>query len=124
MTVRIGFGYDSHRFTQGDYLIIGAEKIPFSQGIKAHSDGDVLLHAICDALLGAASLGDIGNHFPDSDAAYKNIESSALMRNVVSDLKKNNFLVGNVDSTIILEKPKIINHIQNMQKNISDLLKI
>lgn len=124
MNIKIGFGYDSHRFTQGDFVMIGAEKIPFDQAIDAHSDGDVLLHAICDALLGAAGLGDIGKHFPDNDPAYKNIDSSSLMKNVMGVLVKINYAVGNVDCTVILEKPKLADHIQNMQKNISDLLNI
>ena len=120
--LKVGFGYDSHRFTQGDYVMIGAEKIPFNHGIEAHSDGDVLLHAICDALLGAAGLGDIGKHFPDNDQQYKNIDSSSLMKNVMTELKKLNYIVGNVDCTVILEKPKLAEHIRNMQKNISSLL--
>lgn len=124
MNIKIGFGYDSHCFTQGDYVMIGAEKIPFDQGIEAHSDGDVLLHSICDALLGAACLGDIGKHFPDNDPAYKNIDSSSLMKNVMAELKKLNYTVGNVDCTVILEKPKLAEHIQNMQNNISKLLNI
>ena len=121
---KIGFGYDSHRFMKGDHIMIGAERIPFSQGIDAHSDGDVLMHAICDALLGAAGLGDIGKHFPDSDSKYKDIDSSSLVSKVVNEIEKQNLTVGNLDSTVILEKPKLANYIQSMQKNISNLLKI
>ena len=122
--IRIGYGYDFHRFIKGEYIILGAEKILYSKGIDAHSDGDVLLHALCDALLGAAALGDIGKHFPDSDPKYKNIDSSALVENVIQILQQKHYRVGNVDSTIILEKPKLASHIPSMQKNISSLLKI
>ena len=122
--IRIGFGYDAHHFIDGDCIVLGAEKIPYSKGIDAHSDGDVLLHALCDALLGAAALGDIGKHFPDSDPKYKNIDSSALVENVMQILQQKRYRVGNVDSTIILEKPKLAFHIPSMQKNISALLKI
>ncbi len=124
MTIRIGFGYDTHRFTEGDHIVIGGEKIIFSQGVDAHSDGDVLLHAICDALLGAASLGDIGKHFPDTKPEFKDIESTLLLENVVRKIEKINYVVGNVDSTIILERPKLNEHIHTIQMNISKLLKI
>lgn len=124
MSIRIGFGYDTHRFTEGDHIVIGGEKILFSQGIDAHSDGDVLLHAICDALLGAANLGDIGKHFPDTEPEFKDIESTLLLENVVHELEKNNYEVGNVDSTVVLERPKLAEHIHTMQMNISKLLKI
>ena len=124
MKTRIGFGYDSHRFTSGEHLVIGGERIPFDKGLDAHSDGDVLLHALCDALLGAAGMGDIGKHFPDNDPQYKDIQSSALVRDVMLKLGEGNFKVGNVDSTIILEKPKLASYIPVMQKNISELLKV
>ncbi len=124
MTVKIGFGYDSHRFKEGDYIVVGGEKIAFDRALVAHSDGDVLLHALCDALLGAAALGDIGKHFPDNDPNYKDIDSSALVKNVVQELAKSNYLVGNVDSTIILERPKLAEHIDKMQQNVSRLLEI
>ena len=124
MSVRIGFGYDSHRFKDGDYIVVGGEKIAFDKGLDAHSDGDVLLHALCDALLGAAAMGDIGKHFPDNDPKYKDIDSSALVNSVVDELGKKNYKVGNIDSTIILEKPKLAAHIPAMQKNVSNLLNI
>ncbi len=124
MTARIGFGYDSHRFNEGDYIVVGGVKIAFTKGLDAHSDGDVLLHALCDALLGAAALGDIGKHFPDNDPKFKNIDSNALVKQVVQELTDKNYVVGNIDSTVILEKPKLAEHIPVMQKNISDLLKI
>ena len=124
MTVRIGFGYDSHRFNEGDYIVVGGVKIAFDKGLDAHSDGDVLLHALCDALLGAAAIGDIGKHFPDDDPKYKNINSSVLVKQVVQKLADKNYLIGNIDSTVILEKPKLAEHLPAMQQNISDLLKI
>ena len=119
----MGFGYDTHRFTEGDHIIIAGEKILFSQGIDAHSDGDVLVHAICDALLGAAGLGDIGNHFPDSDPAYKDIDSGELLKKVVQELAGIKYYVGNVDCTVVLERPKLAEHIPNMQMNVSKILK-
>jgi 2-C-methyl-D-erythritol 2,4-cyclodiphosphate synthase len=124
MNVRIGFGYDSHRFKDGDFIVVGAEKIAFDKGIEAHSDGDVLLHALCDALLGAMAMGDIGKHFPDSDAKYKNIDSSTLVKKVMQEIVKKNYIVGNVDSTIILEKPKLASYLPMMQENICSLLNI
>ena len=122
MELKIGFGYDTHRFTQGDHIVIGGEKILFSKGIDSHSDGDVLLHAICDALLGAAGLGDIGNHFPDSNPAYKDIDSSELVKKVVKELGNKNYIVSNVDCTVVLERPKLAEHISNMRMNVSKLL--
>lgn len=118
----IGFGYDSHRFKDGSYIILGGIRIVHNRGIDAHSDGDVLLHAICDALLGAAGLGDIGMHFPDSDQEYDNIQSSMLLKNVVDKIEQSGFRVGNLDSTIVLEKPKLSAHISAMQLHISGLL--
>ena len=122
--MRVGFGYDTHRFTAGDHIVIGGEKILFSRGIDAHSDGDVLLHAICDALLGAAGLGDIGKHFPDTGPEFKDIESSLLVKKIVGELEKKNYTTGNVDSTVVLERPKLAEHISAMENNISKLLKI
>ncbi len=124
MSVRIGFGYDSHRFKNGDYIVVGGEKISFDKGLDAHSDGDVLLHATCDALLGAAAMGDIGKHFPDHDPKFKDIDSSELVKSVILELVKKNYMVGNIDSTIILEKPKLAAHIPAMQRNLSELLKV
>lgn len=124
MTTRIGFGYDSHRFTKGDCLVIGGEKIPFDKGLDAHSDGDVLLHALCDALLGAAGMGDIGKHFPDNDPEYKDINSSVLVEKVIAKLSDKNLKVGNVDSTVILEKPKLAAFIPSMQKSLAGLLNV
>ena len=120
--MRVGFGYDSHRFEDGNHIMIGAVKIPYNKGVDAHSDGDVLLHAICDALLGAAGLGDIGKHFPDDDMQYKNIDSSELVSSIMDELERSDYLVGNLDCTVILEKPKLAGHIENMRNNISKLL--
>lgn len=124
MAIRVGFGYDCHRFTQGDHIVVGGERISFNQGIDAHSDGDVLLHAICDALLGAAGLGDIGRHYPDTDPQFKGVESTLLLEDVVCKVAENNYVVGNVDSTIILEMPKLAEHIHAMCIGVSKLLKI
>ena len=122
--MRIGFGYDSHRFTKGDFLVIGGERISFEKGIAAHSDGDVLLHALCDALLGAAALGDLGNHFPDTSAEFENIKSSKLVEKVMQLVQEKNYSLINIDSTIIVEKPKLASHIEKMRENICELLNL
>ncbi len=124
MMFRTGFGYDCHRFTQGDHIVIGGEKISFSQGIDAHSDGDVLLHAICDALLGAAGLGDIGRHYPDTDPQLEGIASTLLLEDVVKKVEENDYAIGNVDSTVVLEAPKLAEHIHAIRVGIGKLLKI
>jgi len=121
---RIGFGFDVHKLTEGRKLILGGVDIPFERGLLGHSDADVLLHAICDALLGAAALGDIGKHFPDNDMRFKGISSIELLKNVGILLKQNGFGVGNIDTTLVLEKPKIIPYVDQMQKNIAEALKI
>lgn len=113
--MRIGQGYDVHAFTEGDYLTIGGVRIAFTKAFKAHSDGDVLLHAITDALLGAAGLGDIGKHFPDTDPKYKNIDSRVLLRDTVVLLEQQGFVCGNIDSTIIAQAPKMLPHIDAMK---------
>ena len=122
--MRIGMGYDVHKLVEDRDLILGGVKIPYSLGLLGHSDADVLLHAIMDSLLGAAALGDIGKHFPDSDHRYKGISSIELLKHVVSLLKENNWLIENIDSTIIAQKPKMAPHIENMRKNISEALNI
>ena len=124
MTIRVGFGYDCHRFTQGDHLVIGGEKILFHRGIAAHSDGDVLLHAVCDALLGAAGLGDIGKHYPDTDPQFRDIQSTLLLESVARKIGENGYVAGNVDGTVVLEAPKLAAHTRAMQINIGRLLKI
>ena len=122
--MRIGMGYDVHKLVENRDLILGGVKIPYSLGLLGHSDADVLLHAIMDSLLGAAALGDIGKHFPDSDDRYKGISSIELLKHVGSLLKENDWLIENIDSTIIAQKPKMAPHIENMRKNISEDLNI
>ncbi|MDE0249619.1 MAG: 2-C-methyl-D-erythritol 2,4-cyclodiphosphate synthase [Gammaproteobacteria bacterium] len=123
MTVRVGFGYDTHGFCEGDHIVIGGERIRFSHGIDAHSDGDVLLHAICDAVLGAAGLGDIGQHFPDSQSRYRDVESTRLLEDVMQKIE-DRYWVGNVDCTVVLERPKLAGYIDAMKSNIGRILKI
>ena len=122
--MRIGMGYDVHKLVENRDLILGGVKIPYSLGLLGHSDADVLLHAIMDSLLGAAALGDIGKHFPDSDDRYNGISSIELLKHVGSLLKENDWLIENIDSTIIAQKPKMAPHIENMRKNISEALNI
>ncbi|MGI0115989.1 2-C-methyl-D-erythritol 2,4-cyclodiphosphate synthase [Zooshikella sp. RANM57] len=117
--MRIGHGYDVHRFGDGDAIVLGGVTIPYHQGLVAHSDGDVLLHALCDALLGAAGLGDIGRHFPDTDPKFANANSRHLLTNVISQLKTKGWQVGNADLTIIAQAPKMAAHIPQMQMNIA-----
>ncbi|MCH5269241.1 MAG: 2-C-methyl-D-erythritol 2,4-cyclodiphosphate synthase [Lachnospiraceae bacterium] len=117
--MRIGMGYDVHRLTEGRKLIMGGVDIPYEKGLLGHSDADVLLHAIMDALLGAAALGDIGKHFPDTDEAYKGISSLKLLRKVGDLLSENCFLIENIDATIIAQAPKMRPHIDTMRENIA-----
>ena len=117
--MRIGMGYDVHRLVEGRDLIMGGVKIPYEKGLLGHSDADVLLHAISDALLGAAALGDIGKHFPDSDPAYKGIDSRLLLRKVGELLEEKGFLIENIDATIIAQAPKMRPHIDQMRENIA-----
>ncbi|MCX8049376.1 MAG: 2-C-methyl-D-erythritol 2,4-cyclodiphosphate synthase [Methylohalobius sp.] len=119
MNFRVGCGYDAHRFGQGDHLVLGGVKIPFTKGICAHSDGDVALHALCDALLGAAGLGDIGRHFPDSDPSFKGIDSRVLVRRVQALLAEKNLEPINVDLTIVCQAPRLAPYIPRMQENIA-----
>lgn len=120
--LRIGQGYDVHAFTTGSHVTLGGEKIPHTHGILAHSDGDVLLHAICDALLGAAGMGDIGMHFPDTDPRWKGADSRAFIRHVRELLKERDFVIVNVDSTVICEAPRLGKYREAMRTNIaSDL---
>lgn len=113
--MRIGHCYDVHRFIEDAPLIIGGVTIPHTHGLEAHSDGDVLIHAICDALLGAAGLWDIGHHFPDNDDAFKGIDSRVLLRRVISDLSERGWCVGNVDATIVAQAPKMAPFIPQMR---------
>lgn len=122
--MRIGMGYDVHKLTEDRKLIIGGVDIPFEKGLKGHSDADVLLHAIMDALLGAAGLGDIGKHFPDTDPAYKGISSIKLLKVVGELLDKEGYVIENIDATIIAQRPKMRPYIEQMIENISDTLKL
>ncbi|MES9875782.1 MAG: 2-C-methyl-D-erythritol 2,4-cyclodiphosphate synthase [Candidatus Sedimenticola sp. PURPLELP] len=122
--MRIGQGYDAHRFGGEGPLVIGGVQIDHETGLIAHSDGDVLVHALCDALLGAAGLGDIGRHFPDSDTAYENIDSRLLLRQVVEQLENTGMSVGNVDITLVAQAPKMASHIPGMQHNLAADLKV
>ena len=122
--MRVGMGYDVHRLTENRDLIMGGVKIPYEKGLLGHSDADVLLHAIMDALLGAAGLGDIGLHFPDSDERYKGISSVKLMEHVAVLLDEHCFIIENIDATIIAQRPKMRPHIPEMEKNIANALKI
>ena len=122
--MRIGMGYDVHRLVQGRDLIIGGANIPHEKGLLGHSDADVLLHAIMDALLGASSLGDIGKHFPDTDDSYKGISSVKLLEHVGKLLEEHCFFIENIDATIVAQKPKMRPHIDLMRKNIADTLGI
>lgn len=117
--LRIGQGYDAHKFKDGDHIVIGGVTIPYSKGMAAHSDGDVALHALCDALLGAAALGDIGKHFPDTDAAYKGIDSRVLLRSVAEKLAGLGYSAVNVDVTIVAQAPKMAPHIPKMRELIA-----
>ena len=120
--MRIGFGYDVHRLVEGRPLILGGEEIPYAKGLLGHSDADVLIHALMDALLGAAALGDIGKHFPDSDPAYKGADSMALLEQVVKLLQLANFQVNNVDVTVVAQAPKLAGYIPAMRHNIAEVL--
>ena len=122
--LRVGHGFDVHAFADNRKLILGGVEIPFALGLAGHSDADVLLHAICDALLGAAGLGDIGRHFPDTDAAFSGIDSRILLRRVAEQLKQRNWRVGNVDATLIAQAPKMAPHIARMTAHIADDLGI
>ena len=120
MDVRIGHGYDVHKLVEGRKLILGGVEIPFEKGLLGHSDADVLLHAISDALLGAAGLGDIGRHFPDTSGEFKDIDSRILLRRVVELLKNEGYSISNVDATVIMQKPKVASFISKMVENIAD----
>ncbi|MBR5921098.1 MAG: 2-C-methyl-D-erythritol 2,4-cyclodiphosphate synthase [Bacteroidales bacterium] len=124
MDFRVGFGYDSHRFAPGRPLVIGGVVVPYELGLAAHSDGDVLIHAVCDALLGAAGLKDIGTWFPDTDDTYKNADSTLLLAKVVEVIKERGWQVNNLDCTLVLERPKMKPHIDNIILKLSQLLDV
>ena len=117
--MRIGHGYDAHRFAAGERLVLGGVIVPHDKGLAAHSDGDVALHALCDALIGAAGGGDIGKHFPDDDPSYENIDSRILLRRVVAALGDQGLSVGNADVTIVAEEPRLAAHVPQMRANIA-----
>lgn len=121
---RFGMGYDVHKLVEGRKLILGGVEVPHTRGLLGHSDADVLLHAISDALLGAAALGDIGRHFPDTDPQYKGADSMKLLAHVVALIKEKGYKVGNVDATIVAQRPKLKDHIQTMNENIARVLEV
>lgn len=124
MNFRIGYGYDVHRLAEGETLWLGGVLVPHGKGTVAHSDGDVLIHALCDAMLGAAKLGDIGRHFPDTSSAYKNIDSKILLVKTNELIAAKNYRIGNLDATIAAQKPKLKSFIPEMEETIAKLLEI
>lgn len=124
MNIRIGTGFDVHTLIEGRPLILGGCEIPFERGLKGHSDGDALLHAIADALLGACAMGDIGRHFPDTDPKYKDADSGELLGEVVRMLEKRGFKPSNIDANVIAQRPKLAEHIESMRRRISDIIGI
>ena len=122
MSLRVGHGYDIHRLVEGRLLVLGGVQIPGSRGLVGHSDGDVVLHAICDAILGAMGVGDIGQHFPDTDERYQGIASSELVRRVVELMRDEGWRIGNLDVTICAEQPRLAPHRQAMRSRIAELL--
>ena len=122
--MRIGYGYDVHRFVDGGPLILGGVKIPCKKSLAGHSDSDVLLHAITDALLGACALGDLGKHFPDTSSEFENIDSRILLRDALSLIQENGYVVKNLDTTIVAERPKMAAHIDDMRQIIADDLEV
>ncbi len=124
MSVRVGQGFDVHRFTQGDHVMLGGVRIPHDQGLLAHSDGDVLLHALIDALLGAAGMGDIGQHFPDTDAQYAGVDSGNLLRDVWADISRQGWALANADLTVIGERPRIGTYRDAIRERVAQLLNV
>lgn len=124
MNPRIGHGFDVHAFTEGDHLIIGGVRLDHDRAFAAHSDGDVLTHAVCDALLGAAGLGDIGRHFPDTDPAYQGADSRGLLRQVVESIHARGWRVGNVDATVVAQAPKMAPYVERMRAHLAEDLAV
>ncbi|MDR0874450.1 MAG: 2-C-methyl-D-erythritol 2,4-cyclodiphosphate synthase, partial [Prevotellaceae bacterium] len=122
--IRVGFGYDVHRFAEGRELWLGGIKIDYERGLLGHSDADVLIHAICDALLGAANLRDIGYHFPDTAGEFKNIDSKILLADTAKLIRQKGYEIGNIDATVCAERPKLNPHIPQMQKTLSEVMNI
>ena len=121
MSIRIGHGYDVHKLVCNRELFLGGVQIPYTLGLLGHSDADVLLHAICDALLGAAALGDIGKHFPDNDDSYKNIDSKLLLKKTVALISEKGYAIANIDATVIAQMPKLAPYIDNMRKTVAKI---
>lgn len=121
MSIRIGHGYDVHKLVCNRELFLGGVQIPYTLGLLGHSDADVLLHAICDALLGAAALGDIGKHFPDNDDSYKNIDSKLLLKKTVALISEKGYAIGNIDATVIAQMPKLAPYIDDMRKAVAKI---
>lgn len=124
MNIRIGTGYDVHAFGDGDHVVIGGVQIAHTHGLVAHSDGDVLIHALCDALLGALALGDIGQHFPPGDPRWAGVDSRELLRAVLAMLHERGWIVGNVDAVVICERPKLLSHIPAMRERLAADLRV
>jgi 2-C-methyl-D-erythritol 2,4-cyclodiphosphate synthase len=122
--MRVGFGYDLHKLTHGRKLVLGGVTIPFKKGLLGHSDADVLLHAVCDALLGGAGLGDMGRHFPDTDAKFKDVASTALLAQVFQMVREKDLFVNNLDATVLAEAPRLAPYCQIMEANVAKLLEI
>jgi 2-C-methyl-D-erythritol 2,4-cyclodiphosphate synthase len=122
--MKTGFGYDSHRLETGRRLVLGGVEIPYEKGLLGHSDADVLVHAVCDAIIGALGAGDIGRHFPDSDSAYKDISSLILLKKVGMLAARNGYQVANIDATIVLQRPKLASYLEEMGQNIANVLSI
>ena len=122
--MRIGIGYDVHQLTQNRKLILGGVEIPYHLGLLGHSDADVLTHAICDAILGAAALGDIGTHFPDTDEVYAGMDSQVFLRDIAEKIREQNFIIQNIDSTVIAQRPKLAPYVIQMRRKISESLNI
>ena len=122
--MRIGYGYDSHRFEKGRPLMLGGVNIPGAEGLKGHSDADVLIHAVIDALLGAATLGDIGSHFPDTDPKWKGADSALLLKQVVEEVVAAGYAIGNVDATVICERPRLRPHVDTIRARLAELLRV
>lgn len=122
--IRIGHGFDVHRFTEGDHVTLGGVKITHNKGLEAHSDGDVVVHAICDALLGAVAEGDIGRHFPDTDSRYKNIDSCVLLEKVYQLVLQKGYSLGNLDVSVIAQAPVLSKHVPSMCKRLAEVMKV
>ncbi len=122
--IRIGFGYDVHRLVEGRDLIIGGVKIPYKYGLDGHSDADVLIHAICDAMLGAANLGDIGSHFPDNSSEFHGIDSKILLARTLDLIREEGYKLGNIDSTVVAQQPKLAPYIPHMQQVLAEVLEV